>query len=203
MRRPATRPCSSGRAKSATLLAVVLVVVALLVVTRFVPGSTNAPVTPATERAAGATGGSDTALTGLVTSVADGDTLTIQVDGSKTRVRLLGIDAPEVAHDPTPAQCGADEARSALVTLAPPGTRVTVTTDPESAATDEYGRVLGYVATADVPDVALHLIEAGLAEAWVPSGEPKPTRWATYTSAQKTAQRDRTGSWATCARVGR
>jgi len=85
----------------------------------------------------------------------------------------------------------------------PPGTRVTVTTDPRLDAMDEYGRVRGYPATTDVRDVALHLIEAGLVEAWVPSGEPKPTRRATYTSAQKTARQSRTGSWATCSRVGR
>lgn len=33
-------------------------------------------------------------LTGVVTKVADGDTVTIQVNGKEETVRLIGIDAP-------------------------------------------------------------------------------------------------------------
>ncbi|MCA9445049.1 MAG: hypothetical protein KC964_29950, partial [Candidatus Omnitrophica bacterium] len=37
----------------------------------------------------------DQALSGTVLTVADGDTMTLRVDGQKVKVRLQGIDCPE------------------------------------------------------------------------------------------------------------
>lgn len=68
-------------------------------------------------------------------------------DGSTERVRLLGIDTPELAHDGDAAQCGGEEAR--------------------------YGRLLRYVETDD-GDAGATLISEGYAYAWTPDSAPDP-----------------------------
>ena len=43
-------------------------------------------------------------------TVVDGDTLRATVGGARERIRIVGIDAPEVAHDPSPAECWSTQA---------------------------------------------------------------------------------------------
>jgi micrococcal nuclease len=140
---------------------------------------------------------------GVVAGVVDGDTVRITTDGDEVTVRLLGIDAPEIAHGSDPADCGGPEAKTALAELLPVGTEVTVTTDPVSDQADRYGRTLAYVAAPGVEDVALELIERGLVAAWVPDGEPEPTRYQDYEDAQNAAQEASEGSWRLCGTLGR
>jgi endonuclease YncB( thermonuclease family) len=142
-------------------------------------------------------------VTGTVTSIADGDTFTIRADGASVKVRLLGIDAPEVAHETTPADCGGDAAKAALATLLPIGTPVTLTFDTYADRQDKYDRLLVYAATNSVDDVSLALLEAGYVEAWVPSGEPKPERWSQYKQASAAAKAAQVGSWPVCGKLGR
>lgn len=144
-----------------------------------------------------------TSGTGIVYSVADGDTVTLVVDGEKVKIRLLGIDSPEVAHGANPAGCGGEEAKAALVVMLPKGTQVAYVTDGVADQVDRYGRVLAYVSTADVADVGLAMIDQGHAEAWVPAGEPHPDRWSAYVKAQEKAQKNSVGSWANCDHLGR
>lgn len=75
----------------------------------------------------------------VVANVHDGDTLRCR---SGERVRLLLIDAPELAQGPHGVT-----ARRALATLAPPGSTVLLEQDVE--ARDRYGRTLAYVWTPD------------------------------------------------------
>lgn len=139
-----------------------------------------------------------------VSRVADGDTLTVaDASGHTTRVRLLGIDAPELAHDGRSAECGAEEAGSALTRLAAQRPAQLVT-DPHADPTDRYGRTLAYLALGDDgTDPALQLLRDGLVSAWYPRGEPAPARYRIYRQAQEQAQEARTGSWATCPHLGR
>lgn len=133
-----------------------------------------------------------------VTSVADGDTLTISDSaGFPTVVRLLGINAPEVAHDDQPAQCGAEAAKKALTALTK-GRRVTLLTDPGSERTDRFGRLLAYVEVPELGDVAEQLLRRGLAIAWHPARASRPSRSHTYEAEQGIAERTHTGSWARC-----
>lgn len=71
-----------------------------------------------------------------VTRIVDGDT--VVVDGGE-RIRLIGIDTPEVAQD----ECYAAEATAHLGRLLPPGTAVRLAFDAERH--DRYGRTLAYV----------------------------------------------------------
>ncbi|MDO8572018.1 MAG: thermonuclease family protein, partial [bacterium] len=52
-----------------------------------------------------------------VIRVYDGDTITIRIGKKIERIRLLGIDSPEVASKGKRAQCFANEARNALQKL--------------------------------------------------------------------------------------
>jgi endonuclease YncB( thermonuclease family) len=143
-------------------------------------------------------------VTGTVVSIADGDTLTVTLgDGTKAKVRLLGIDAPEVAHSGGTAECGGDAAAARLGELAPVGSAVTLVADTAAADQDRYGRWLRYIVTPTTADVGLTLIEEGLVEAWIPSRQPEPDRWADYTAATDRAAAAGTGSWATCETLGR
>lgn len=137
-----------------------------------------------------------------VSSVADGDSFTGRTrSGNRVKIRMLGIDAPEIAHGNMSADCGGIAAARALTGLIRNRT-VTVTTDPRSDRYDRYGRLLAYV-SLNGKDVALGLIEDGLVKAWHPGGEPQPTRFGTYNRAQAIARSGRVGQWAHCAELGR
>ena len=137
-----------------------------------------------------------------VTSVSDGDTFTaVSADGERVRIRLLGIDAPEAARDGQPAECGAEQAAEVLRGLIA-GRPVSVAFDPVADPVDRFGRQLAYV-TVDGRDVALALVQQGMAEAWYPASEPEPTRYGDYWAAQRAARAANTGLWARCETVGR
>ena len=64
--------------------------------------------------------------TGTISRVVDGDTLMVvdEVTGKESRIRLLGINAPEIDTKRHGGQCGGWQARDAMLELAPVGTRV-------------------------------------------------------------------------------
>lgn len=73
----------------------------------------------------------------------DGDTLDLAACGDAgERVRLLGLDAPEIAHSPEPAECYGDRAAQALRELAY-GKDVLISFD--NTCVDVYSRSLAYV----------------------------------------------------------
>jgi micrococcal nuclease len=97
-------------------------------------------------------GGSGSAV---VASITDGDTFRTTDD---VRVRIIGIDTPELRGD----ECFADAATDHLDSLIPPGTevRLVVDVDPE----DRFGRVLAYVErVSDGLDVGLAMAADGYA----------------------------------------
>lgn len=93
-----------------------------------------------------------------VVSVTDGDTLVVSQDGSEERVRLLGIDTPEVD------QCGYAEATGTMAALVEGAEVTLVVGSPDDR--DQYGRLLRYVevdVAGEAVDVGLRLLESGLA----------------------------------------
>lgn len=133
--------------------------------------------------------------------VADGDTLELEVGGVVERVRLLGIDAPEVAAFGEPGECGAAEAKAALQGLVAAGT-VVVLLDPVADQRDRFGRMLAYV-EVDGVDVGRKLVERGLVGSWAPVSSARPQRSDDYDRLEDAARAAKTGSWATCERLGR
>jgi endonuclease YncB( thermonuclease family) len=111
----------------------------------------------AQEPAAGPADGTATSAWAVV-SVTDGDTLVVSRGGIEERVRLLGIDTPEVD------QCGYAEATAAMAGLVQ-GVDVTLVVGSTDDR-DQYDRMLRYV-EVDVAgvtvDVGLRMLESGLA----------------------------------------
>ena len=83
-----------------------------------------------------------------VTSVTDGDTIRVTIDGYSTRVRLIGIDTPEVTDPRKPVQCFGQEASRRAHDLMD-GTQVWLEYDPSQSRRDRYGRTLAYVWLSD------------------------------------------------------
>jgi micrococcal nuclease len=129
------------------------------------------------------------AETGVVGSVYDGDTLSL-TDGR--RVRLLQIDTPELGS----GECYSRAARTALLALAPVGSRVTLTADARLDRVDRYGRILRYVGRG-ATNVNLELVRRGAAAPYFYDGERG--RYATWLlRAARDAQSAGRGLWKAC-----
>lgn len=92
-----------------------------------------------------------------VKTVYDGDTVVLE-DGRK--IRLLGVNTPEVQHRDKAADAGGEEAKNWLMTKLK-DTKVRLETDVEK--TDSYGRTLGYLFTESKENINVSLVAAGLA----------------------------------------
>ena len=79
---------------------------------------------------------------GRVVRVVDGDTIHVQVDGRREKVRYIGVDTPESVKPGTPVQCFAKRAGAFNRRLVA-GERVRLVLDAEHR--DRYGRLLAYV----------------------------------------------------------
>ncbi len=74
--------------------------------------------------------------------VSDGDTITLSVDGTKTTVRYLLIDTPELHHPKKPVEELGDAAAAANRALLASGP---IRLEYDRERTDKYGRTLAYV----------------------------------------------------------
>lgn len=135
------------------------------------------------------------ALRGTVVDVADGDTVTVRLVGGRTeRVRLLGIDAPEL----NPPECYGREAGARARQLAL-GRRVHLVGDATQDTRDRYRRLLAYVVlAAGAGDVGRQLVAEGYAKAYV--YRTPFARVRSYRLAEAAARRSRRGLWGNCGR---
>lgn len=122
---------------------------------------------------------------GVVTAVIDGDTIAVQIDGTKYVVRYIGIDSPESTSD-----AFAEEASSQNKALVL-GKTVTLITD--TSEVDRYDRLLRYVIVDDV-FVNEALVRLGMAVAV--SYPPDTACLATFREAQGAAELGLLGMWA-------
>ena len=81
-------------------------------------------------------------LPGRVVKITDGDTIHVRVGGREVKVRLIGIDTPEVHKPGTPVQCFGRRATARNAQLIS-GRDVVLRLDAETR--DRYGRLLAYV----------------------------------------------------------
>ena len=96
-----------------------------------------------------------------VTRVTDGDTIQVIADGTKTIVRLVGIDAPEVSRPKNqPGQPFSQQSTKHLAGLA-----LNKVVDIKSYGLDRYGRTIGEV-FVDGKSVNFEMVKAGLAEVY-------------------------------------
>jgi micrococcal nuclease len=132
--------------------------------------------------------------TGVVVHVTDGDTIVVALGGREERVRLLGIDTPEVhTADGTP-ECYGPEASAFTASLLPLGTVVRLERDV--VGRDDYGRLLAYVYAGDqlVNEV---LVAHGVATPL--SIEPNTTFARRFAAAARHAEAADLGLWGACA----
>lgn len=120
--------------------------------------------------------------------VYDGDTLQLQ-DGR--RVRLVGIDTPEIGHRGNPSQPLAEAARQAVQRLAGRGTRLGLQYDRQRH--DHYGRLLAHVFLASGTNLQALLLVQGFGTALV---MPPDLRYLEcYKAAEAQARENRLGIW--------
>lgn len=119
-------------------------------------------------------------LVGECVYVYDGDTVLVDAAGKKTKIRLYGIDAPELSQE------FGDKSRALLSRLIEKK-KVTVSVTGE----DKYGRLIGVV-FVDGMDVNALMLKNGAA--WHYKDYDKSTE---YAELESLARKERLGLWST------
>ncbi|KGN40303.1 thermonuclease family protein, partial [Knoellia aerolata] len=128
-----------------------------------------------------------------VVGVTDGDTIRVRIDGTTERVRLIGIDTPEL----TGGECWAQKAASRMQSLVQ-SRSVQLVLDPSQGDRDRFGRLLRHVVTQDGTLVGTALIEGGFGREYT-YAKPYLHRDA-HLAAQQRARAAGLGVWsAACA----
>jgi micrococcal nuclease len=132
-------------------------------------------------------------LRATVAAVIDGDTITARLaSGKRERVRLIGIDAPELS----PQECFGREARAKTLQLAR-GKRVRLIGDTTQDTRDRYGRLLAYVVLPNNIDLGRQLIVLGFGQVFV---YRRPfQRLPSYRAAENISRSGVRGLWSACA----
>ena len=138
------------------------------------------------------------AMAAVVISVADGDTITVDMASGATgkirveKIRLLDVDTPETVHPSKPIQCFGPEASAHTKARLAKGSTVYI----ESAGRDKYDRLLGYVWTNDGRLYNQELVENGLA---IHNSYGKLQKHTiTIASAERNAKANGVGLWTAC-----
>lgn len=97
-------------------------------------------------------------LQGTVTSVHDGDTLTVQAGSQRYKVRFLGVDSPEIDYFGNTQGEPAEVARDFVAGMVPVGSFITVVYDDNGH--DKHNRLLGRVIYNNV-EVNLEILKEG------------------------------------------
>ncbi len=130
----------------------------------------------------------------MVIRVIDGDTVDVRIKRRVKRVRIVGIDTPEVYG--WQVMCAGPEASAYLRRLLPYGTWVRLASDPTQASVDKYSRLLRYVnRISDGRDVGAAQVSAGLARSYVYRGVPYQ-RVSGYAALEAQARASGLGAWA-------
>lgn len=98
-----------------------------------------------------------------VVHIVDGDTIDVEINGKKERVRLLGINTPESVDPRKEVECFGLEASSKMKDLVS-GESVRLESDDSQANRDKYDRLLRYVYLRDGSFVNEVLVREGFAE---------------------------------------
>ena len=123
----------------------------------------------------------------LVEKVFDGDTVLL-ADGRK--IRLLGINTPEIAHGDQAAEAGGEQAKLWLQQRIE---HKFISLEGDIEAEDNYGRTLAYVFAEDREHINLQLVKNGLATVSIFPPNLKYTE--ALLAAQQSAEQARLGIW--------
>ncbi|HEY8999210.1 MAG TPA: thermonuclease family protein [Candidatus Saccharimonadales bacterium] len=124
----------------------------------------------------------------------DGDTISVNMNGTAQSIRLIGVDTPETHKPNTPVQCfGEDAAAFTKATIG--DSRVRLVADPESDDRDVYGRLVRYVYLQNGLNLDELLIQNGYGFAYLYFPFTKASQFA---ADQQAAQAQHTGLWRVC-----
>jgi micrococcal nuclease len=131
-----------------------------------------------------------------VTRVVDGDTIWVRKGLTSEKVRLKGVDAPEIPH-PEMGQFNNDpfghESKQCLIGLLHGRTvRLAFATPAGTPERDKYGRLLAYVYAGDAL-INAELIRHGCARAFRKFDHPEREK---FMALEAEARRKRIGLWA-------
>jgi len=127
-----------------------------------------------------------------VTKVIDGDTIDVSIDGTISRVRLIGIDTPETVDPRKSVECFGKEASDQMKYLLG-GKNVRLEYDATQDDKDKYGRLLRYVFRDDGMFVNQWMIENGFANEYtynIPYQYQKE-----FKQAERLARENQRGLW--------
>ena len=132
---------------------------------------------------------------GRVISVTDGDTITVQTDLGYEKVRLIGIDTPEVDHSGPDDECYGEESKAFLGAMVK-NKQVWLTFDAECE--DHFERTLAYVHTSVEENGFIQrlLLRDGWASAY--AVDPNVSFRTLFESDQSEAQAAGKGLWGSC-----
>jgi micrococcal nuclease len=129
-----------------------------------------------------------------VVSFADGDTITLDMDGTEETIRMIGVDTPETKDPRKPVQCfgqAASDFTKQLIGSQP----VRLESDPLSTNRDRYNRLLRYVYLPDGRLVEAEVIRGGYGFAYTSFPFTKSDEFVGY---QREAREQNRGLWASC-----
>jgi micrococcal nuclease len=128
-------------------------------------------------------------LTGRVTQIVDGDTIDVELQGRRERVRYIGIDTPETKHPSRGVDPYGPEAAEANRRLV--GERI-VRLEFDVQPRDQYGRLLAYVYVGEVM-VNAELVRQGYA--LLSTYPPNVKHEALFVRLQREAREAKRGLW--------
>ncbi|HEX6257889.1 MAG TPA: thermonuclease family protein [Candidatus Saccharimonadales bacterium] len=131
-----------------------------------------------------------------VVSFADGDTITVDMNGQHEKVRMIGVDTPEKNHPDKPKQCYSTQASQFTKNkIVAAGTVVRLEADPLNDPRDRYNRLLRYVYLRDGTLLNKQLVSEGYGFAYTLYPFAKTTE---FTEAHTQAQTAMKGLWQHC-----
>lgn len=129
-----------------------------------------------------------------VTEFADGDTITVDMNGTKERIRMIGVDTPET-HDPRkPVQCFGQAASKFTRDLIGSGP-VRLEADSLNTNRDRYQRLLRYVYNDSNQLVNHEIIKQGYGFAYLSFPFE---RLEEFKQSEKEAREQKRGLWSQC-----
>ncbi len=128
-----------------------------------------------------------------VTKIIDGDTIDIDINGKMERIRLIGIDTPEIVDPRKPVQCfGIEASKKAKEVLS--NKKVLIESDPTQGDKDKYGRLLRYIFLEDGTSLNKTMILEGFAHEYT---YKTPYKYQSeYKEAEKKSREGGKGLWA-------
>ena len=142
----------------------------------------------------GSAGDAGSAAAGRVVEIVDGDTIHVQLAGTREKVRYIGVDTPETKHPTKGVECYGEKASDFNAELVA-DEQVRLVRDVEER--DRYGRLLAYVyRVRDGLFVNAELARLGYAQ---PLSIPPDVRYAgRFAQLAREAREQGRGLWSAC-----